>query len=61
MAYTNESIKIRVSFDSVSLEWRWQVIANGTALGEIAADTGACATHTEALAAVDAAITARLA
>lgn len=61
MAYTNDGIKVRMFYDSVALEWRYTVEARGTAIGEVAADTGSAATHTDALTAIATAITNRLA
>ena len=61
MAYTNDGIKVRVTYDALALEWRWSVEAKGTALGEMATDCGTAATHTDALTAAGTAITNRLA
>lgn len=61
MAYTNESMNIRIKYDAIALEWRWQVEARGSALNEFAIDAGSAATHTDALTAAGTAITNRLA
>ena len=61
MAYTNDGIKVRVTYDALALEWRWQVEARGSAIGEFAIDNGSAATHTDALTAAATAITNRLA
>ena len=61
MAYTNESMSVRLRYDVVALEWRWQVEARGSAIGEFAIDNGSAATHTDALTAAATAITNRLA
>lgn len=60
MAYSPDGICARLRYDVVALEWRWQVEAKGSSLGEWAVDAGTSATHTGALTAAATAITARL-
>lgn len=61
MAYFDDGIKVRMFHDTTALEWRWSVEARGTAVGEMVADCGSAATHTDALTAIGTAITNRLA
>lgn len=59
MAYTASSIRAELRFKHS--EWRWTVQMNGDASGEIAVESGVATTHSDALTAMNTAITNRLA
>ena len=61
MAYTARGLKIRVFYDTLASEWRWNVSARGTASGEFADDCGTNADLSTAMDECKAAIVARLA
>jgi hypothetical protein len=61
MAYTAQGIKARLKYKINTSEWRWDVESNGTESGEVAYDSGTASTHSDALTAMSAAISSRLA
>lgn len=61
MAYTAQGIKARLKYKVDTSEWRWDVEASGTETNEYEYSSGLAESYGDALAAMNAAITNRLA